>query len=352
LRFDFLPMNYLRYRSEQLANFLREGILRGEYPAPFPSTRIWCQQLGVGRPTLLRALQALHSEGLISMTKRGAVLSPLRQNLETISHQTPKIVRILTQGSSGGYFDLEIIRLSEQLQLHGIRLVIESCNLVRLKKVASQPGHSSELYCLLSIPVGYQKHFLPRKDSTLVLGFTNSELSLPYLTPDLNGCTRHATNSLLRQGFKRLIMLENSVKTAGAAQCVETFKNACKDWHSQQVQFEVHLIWTDLTSMRSSIKRIVSKIKEPCGILIHAPISLGILVTNLLQKHFDIPKQVAIRAIEYRVEEVQFSVPIPHYAVSTDRFTKEILHVALHFFETGVLPDVRKVLPMDVTTHG
>ena len=159
------------------------------------------------------------------MTKRGAVLVPVEQKPQPTALPSHKVVRILTQGNIGGNFDAEIIRLSEQLQLHGIRLIVESCNPSRLKTIASQPCHAWEFCCLLSIPVACQKYFLLKKDSTLVIGFTNSESHLRYLTPDLNGSTRHAANSLLRQGFKHLVMFDKLSKTVGVARCCQTFKS-------------------------------------------------------------------------------------------------------------------------------
>lgn len=344
-------MNYLRDRCEQLANFLREGIVRGDYADPLPSTRVWCQQLGVGRPTLLRALQILTSEGLITMTKRGSVLAPIEQKPPPTPHPTTKVVRVLTYGEAVEGFDLELIRLSEQLQSHGIRLVIEPCNLPRLKSIVSQAIHPWELCCLLSIPVSYQRHFSSRKNSTLVIGFTNPESALNYLSPDLDGSIRHATHSLLRQGFKHLVLIDMSAKTAGVAKCVQTFKKTCGDWRTQPIQSDIHLLWDDFTYMRDAIRKIVAKIKAPCGIVIHAPMSIGILVSTLLQKGFDVPKEIGIMAVEYREEEVQFSVPITHYQVSADRYAKEIMHAALHYFETGKLPEMKKVLPMNVTTQ-
>ncbi len=345
-------MNYLRDRSEQLADFLRERILNGDYEDPLPSTRAWCQKLGVGRPNLFRALQVLTSEGLISMTKRGAILAPVRSKSQVTTPANPKVVRILTLTNSGGHFDLEVIRLSEHLQLQGIRLAVETCSLTRLKSIAAQPSHPWELLCLLSIPLDYQNFFLPRKYSALVIGFANPEASLPYLTPDLNGSTRHAALSLLRRGFKHLVMLNVSSKAAGVAQSVQAFEQACRDWRDQPIQSEVQLIWYDFVSMQLAIRKLATKIKDPCGILLYAPISAGILVTALLQKGLAIPKQVEIMAIEHRTEEVQFNVPVTHYEVSVDRYAKEILHVALHYFETGKVPLVQKALPMKVTNRG
>lgn len=343
-------MNYLRDRCEQLASFLREGILQGKYAVPLPSTRAWCQQLGVGRPTLLRALQVLASEGLITMTKRGAVLVPVKKKLAAVSHSAVRVVRVLTHGGDVGGFEMEIIRLSEQFQQHGIRLVIESCNLARLKTIASQAVHPWELCFLLSIPVSYQKCFFERRDSTLVLGFANPESPLSYLSPDLDGSIRHATHSLLRQGARHLVLIEMLAKIAGVARCVDTFQRTCREWRAHPISSEVHLAWYDSMSMQSSIKKIVNKIKTPCGIVIHAPISLGILISNLLQKGFEIPAEVRIMALEYREEEVRFSVPVTHYKTSMDRYTKEVMHAALHYFETGKLPVIKKVLPMTSDT--
>lgn len=345
-------MNYLRNRHEQLASFLREGIVKGTYGDPLPSTRVWAQQLGVGRPTLLRALQVLASDGLITMTKRGATLVQGEPASQGAAAPVPKVVRILTHDKFSGRFDLQTIRLSEQLQNHGIRLDVESCSFSRLKTIASQAEHPWEFCCLLSIPVEYQKHFVSRKDSTLVLGFTRPEVSLPYLTPDLNGAIRHATNALLRKGFKHLVMLELTSKTAGVAQCVQTFKKTCKEWRIQPIKSRVQMIWGDFTSMRIAMERLVRKVKEPCGIVVHAPISLGVLVTSLIQRGIDIPNHVRIMALEYRVEEVQFSVPITHYGDSAEHYSRHILHAALHYFETGKIPDIQKVLPMTETTYG
>lgn len=346
-------MNYLRNRHEQLASFLREGIGNGTYGTPLPSTRVWARQLGIGRPTLLRALQVLAAEGLIEISKQGATL--VQSKLTEARPAAPpvtKVVRILSHDALSGQFNLQIIRLSEQLQNHGIRLVVESCSFPRLKAIAAQAEQPWELCCLLSIPVAYQKYFISRKASSLVLGFTKPEIALPFMTPDLNGSIRHATNALLRQGFQRLAMLELTSKTAGVAQCIQTFEETCAAWQAHQVTSQVQLIWGDFTSMRLEIQRFVRRLTEPCGIVVHAPISLGVLVTSLIQHGIDIPNQVRIMALEHQIGDVQFSVPITHYGNSAEQYSRHILHAALHYFETGALPDIQKVLPMSEATYG
>jgi len=345
-------MNVLRDRCEQLANFLREAIIQGDYAPPLPSTRAWCQQLGVGRPTLLRALQILASEGVISMTKRGAVLNSRPSKDKSAVQATTKIVRSLTHGAYSGTFDGAIIRLADQLQSQGVRLVVESCNLQRLAAIASQESSPSELCCLLSIPVAYQNAFYHRRESVLVMGLTSPESPVSYMTPDLNGSVRHATHSLLRQGFKRLVMFERVSKTFGVSQCIQTFRTSCEEWRVQPIQSDVHLVWNDYTAMRTTIRRFAAKTRDPFGLVVHAPVSIGILISALLQEGMKIPEQVSIRALEYREDAVQFSVPITHYQVCIDRYAKEVLHLALHYFERGRLRKMQKALPMTVLTSG
>ena len=64
-------MNFLRSRSEQLANHLRDCILRWQLVEPLPGMRAWSRQLGVSRPTLNKALLELQGDGLLSIKPRG-----------------------------------------------------------------------------------------------------------------------------------------------------------------------------------------------------------------------------------------------------------------------------------------
>jgi len=257
-------MDFLQHRSEQLADFLRKSIHSGELSNPLPPSRIWCRKLGVGRPNLLRALQILKQEGLLSVSPKG---SSLAAGKKVTDSESPMIVRMLYPAGTSRHFNFEFPLFFEQLQMHGIRLSIECCTPERLKQISAKQNDACELFILITMPSVYQKLFLDSQKPCLVFGCVSSEVSLPYLTPDLNGSTRHATLSLLQRGFKRLVLLNVSSKAAGVAKSVETFRRTCEQWSHQPIQANVLLILSDFTSMQAAMKRLMVTMNEPVAFL-------------------------------------------------------------------------------------
>jgi len=345
--------NFRRKRSENLADFLRERIRHGELTNPLPSTRLWCLQLGVGRPNLLQALKVLEHDGLVSITRRGVSLKPQKARGKKTASPLPRILRVLYFNRNAPHLrhDCEwVSALSERLSTDGIHVSVESCSVGRLRTLAGQ-ATDNELCVLMAIPPEYQKLFQEHKKPAFIVGYPGEGIALPYFTSDLDGTVRHATQSLLRHGFKHLILINSSHRAAGINKSVDVFKNVCAQWPHQPVRSEVALTWRDITSMRTSLGRIAQKISEPCGLVIFSPISVGILITSLLQAGVQIPKQAEIMAIEYLSEEVQFSVPVTRYAFPSEYCIKQLVEVARQFFDTGEVPLINKKLSLKVTTE-
>jgi GntR family transcriptional regulator len=63
---------------QQLSAILRTRIANGEWPSgPLPSVKQLQQEYGVGRDTVLRAIDILREEGLVfSVPRRGTCVSP------------------------------------------------------------------------------------------------------------------------------------------------------------------------------------------------------------------------------------------------------------------------------------
>ena len=343
-------MEFLQNRSEQLADYLRKGIQTGELINPLPPSRAWCEKLGVGRPNLLRALQILESEGLLKISAKGVVLVPVKKKKKDL--HSSKTVRWLYPTGNTVDFATHFSALFEQLQLHDIRLSMECCTQERLKSIGEKKNLSHEFFILTRMPLVFQKLFEKFKKPCIVLGLTKPEVSLPYLSPDLAGSTRHATLSLLRRGVKRLVLLNIRTKAEGPARVEEVFRKTCKEWPHQPVQDEVILAWNDYNYMRSAIKRLVNTIREPCGFLVCAPVPVSLLVSHLLQKGIPIPQQAEIIAIEHQPEAVQFSVPVTLYSISRQNYVRPLVRAALHYFETGLVIKEQKLLPMNMTVEG
>jgi len=343
-------MEFLQNRSEQLADFLRKGIHTGELINPLPPSRAWCEKLGVGRPNLLRALQILESEGLLKISAKGVVLLPVKKKRKDL--HSSKTVRWLYPTGNTVDFTIHFSALFEQLQLHEIRLSMECCTQERLKSIGAKKTRSHDFFILTRMPLSFQKMFLKFKKPCMLLGLTKPGIPLPYLSPDLGGSTRHAALSLLRRGVKRLVLLNIRTKAEGPARVEENFRQTCKEWPHQPVQDEVIFVWNDFNSMRAAMRRIVNTIHEPCGFLVCAPVPVSLLVTLLLQKGIPIPQQAEIIAIEHQPETVQFSVPITLYSISRKNYVKPLVQAALHYFETGMVINEQKLLPMTMTVEG
>ena len=107
-----MPIERAPSQYRQLANLLREAIMRGDYPAGsrFPSEPELAAEHGVSRPTVNRALLLLRAEGLIKVERgKGTIVRPV-----------PRIPRYATSRYSRanrehegarGAFDREIARL-------------------------------------------------------------------------------------------------------------------------------------------------------------------------------------------------------------------------------------------------
>ena len=358
-------MTFYGNRAEQVASYIKEKILSKELTDPLPSSRAWCLELDIGRPTLLNAMKILEHAGLLKMTARGAKLvtgrTVKKRSQSTGAAATPKVppsgvarlpltARFLYYGRN--YKELQqgskwFLALSRTLQSHGIRLVLERCNSIRLRAIATHAPNPNELCFLHSLPVPYQRLFVQQKKPAVIVGYAGPEVRLPFVTPDLKNAARHAALRLLRRGFKRLVLINLATREEGIVQSMEGFKSACQEWPHQPVQAEVVRVWNDLDTQRAAIKRLALRTKEPCGFIVFYPVSVGMLTTALLQRGISIPDHAAIMAIEHSAEDISFSVPVTFYGFVAPRFAKAILAICLRYFETGSLPTVGKIVDLD-----
>lgn len=335
-------------RAEQLASFLRDQILSGELSNPLPSSRVWCRQLNVGRPNLLRALQILEHAGLASITARGTILTPHGKKKKNSLIAAPhRVARILFYG--GSYSEPQsyskwIFMLSDALQNQDIRFSFERCCGKRLRAIATQERRADELYFLLSLTIAYQQLFVESKNPAVILGYAGEGISIPYLTSDLANSARHAALRLLRKGFKRLVLINVNNQEVGVVKSIESFKVACSQWPHQPIRTETVLVWTDTVSLRSAMEKLALKHDEPCGYIVFAPVPIAMLATALLTKGISIPDQAEIVAIEHTTDEARLSVPVTLYGFPSSRFAKMVLEIAHHYFETGKVIQTGRVL--------
>lgn len=352
---------YYGNRAERVASYIKEKILSNELTDPLPSSRVWCRELDVGRPTLLNALKILEQEGLVRTSARGPKITSgweRKKMASQVARATPRrakangiqpamAARLLYYGKS--YEELHrgsqfLLALSWTLRNHGIRLVLGRSNTVRLKAIASHASNHGELFFLHSFPVPYQRLFARQKKPAVIVGYAGHDVRLPSVTPDFRNAARHATLRLLRRGFSHVVLINLATHEEGIT---KSFKLACKEWERQPVLSEVVRVWSDLESQRFAIKRLAARTKEPCGFIVFSPVSVGMVATALLQKGISILDQAEIIAIGHSVEDIAVSVPVRLYGFPAYRFAKAVLGICLRYFETGSLPTMQKIIDLD-----
>lgn len=344
-------MNFLNSRAEQVAEHIRKGILERRWKEPLPNTRDWARQLGISRPTLLLALHYLEKRGMLQINQRDGIR--LRCLTPKYQHQQ-KTVRILCNGSNDT--DLSswvwVWPLSEQLQTHQIQLCLEKCSYERLRLLCLEGKkngrRSNELYLPCSFPAKFQRMFVTSRKPALFLGYPEKGLNIPYVTCDLVGAVRHAAHHLLRRGFAKVTLLVERGHAPWIEQIQQAFIAACAEWPQQPILPEVVLVPLPLEEQRIKIRRFVAYMKTRQGILMLHPLSVGLLITNLLAQGHSIPEKAQIGLIYSTPENINVDPTPFHYPFPLRIFVKTISHAAVHFFKTGFVPHIQKILPLEM----
>ncbi|WP_405888653.1 GntR family transcriptional regulator [Streptomyces sp. NBC_01136] len=102
-----MPPQNTQPKYRQIAEYLREGILNGTYPAgqPLPSEETLAKQFGVTRPTVRQGLTELRASGLVEVIMGRGTFARSPQTRP--SHTRPRGIR---RASDGGYVEADGIR--------------------------------------------------------------------------------------------------------------------------------------------------------------------------------------------------------------------------------------------------
>ncbi|WOK37936.1 GntR family transcriptional regulator [Sphingomonas sp. C3-2] len=110
-------------RYQELAEDLRAGILRGDFPDPaqFPTESVLCARYGVSRFTVREALRALQTEGLIQRKRgSGTVIQPASARGGALHQPLSNVGEILQYARDTQYLFTEqgVVPLPKKLAVH------------------------------------------------------------------------------------------------------------------------------------------------------------------------------------------------------------------------------------------
>lgn len=340
----------LHSKPHQLAGYLRTCLREGRLTAPLPGMRQWSQQLGVSRRTLHATLHDLQREGWLTITPRGIRLNAPPPAAAGPRPAAPRRVRWLLESTYRRHlhnYHVTFGLVQERLSRRGITISWETCPPARLRALARQEAPANELLLLASVPPAYQRLFAASGRPALVIGEVGAGLSLPYINADLAGIVRHATFRLLRRDCTRLVMVHIDSAAAGIRSAEATFQAACGEWTRTPVSARIFATALDQTSLLATMQRLVAGVKERTGILVLAPVPVGMVMTALLQHGIAVPAQAEIVALMHPVEATQLYPAPLHYPWPIDALARQITAAAEKYFATGRLPTGGKTVAIE-----
>jgi DNA-binding LacI/PurR family transcriptional regulator len=339
-------MQFLRSRVEHLADHLRGCIARGELPEKLPPIREWSARLGVSHGTLEEALRILKRDGLVrSRPGRGFELVAQAARARPFAHA--RLVRAVVY--SGIYPKvptwMEVLGpISQQMESKGIRFSLEICSANRLRAILAEGENPNVLLLLVWLPPPWLKRFASFRRSALLLAQPAADIRLPFIGIDLIPALRHATWRLAQRGFKKVSLLMNP----GARKFVEEeFLRICAT-APRPVAGEVGRLPDELYAQTRAAEQLAARVKEGQGLIVCTPISPALLQTAVLRRGWAVPEQVEVVAVTVFAMDIR-TVPVPvHYPYPVDKLAQAVSRAAVHYFEQGTLPPLRKLIPLEV----
>ena len=284
--------------------------------------------------------------------RRGTRLNPNAAVTKAPSSAAPRRVRWLLDGTFRRHLDnyhALFGLLQERLAPQNIVISWETCRPARFREIARQPSGSNELFLLASVPPVYQRLFAASGKPTLILGEAAPGVSLQYINADLVGIVRHATFRLLREGRSHLEMVHVKSAAAGIRSAEMAFEAACAGWSRAAVTHRIIETTLDQASLEATMQRLVGNLKRRSGIIVLAPVPIGMVVTALLRRSIAVPEQCEPIALMHSEEAVQLCPPPVHYPWPVAALSRQICAATERYFTTGTLPAVSKTVSIEAT---
>ncbi|MDB6167599.1 MAG: hypothetical protein JWM88_463 [Verrucomicrobia bacterium] len=339
----------LRSKVAQLADYLRNSITEGTLVEPVPGTRGWSKQLGVSRRTLNAVVAELRADGWLTVHRRGVRVNPAGRRAQRRSN-APRLVRMLLFAAYRGRIHnyLETISgLDAQLRQRGLELRWEICASVRLREIARQPSAARELLLLASVLPAYQRLFQDAGKPACVLGEVAAGISLPFVNVDQASAVRHAAFRMLQHGCRQLVLVHINVEAAGIRSARTAFADACAAWPHQPVTARVMPTALDHSSLSTTVRRLAEKSAGRKGIIVIAPVPVGMVVTALLYHGVAVPAQAEVVALFHSPEAVSLYPAPVFYPYPVEKVVRQLARVAEHFFTTGHVPPIHVTIPVE-----
>lgn len=218
--------------SDQVADFIRQGLQRGQWRDVMPSEAEMCRELSVSRVTLRRGLAVLFAEGSLVAGGRGnmhriAVLP--KTHTRGTNHHLVRVLSPQPRFILSGDTQNILQTMSEALGRTGLHLEFEHhpglWRLRRpatmLRKLVAQPNTAG--WVLYRSTQAVQQWFAQSHLPTVILGGVFAGVAIANAEFDLVASCRHAAGVFAARGHRRMVFLTVEKVTAGDEASARSF---------------------------------------------------------------------------------------------------------------------------------
>lgn len=286
-----------------------------------------------------------------SRPRKGFYLS--RKPVRPARLQRPPLVRWIFYDPKHRYTpsSAEILMvINQKLAAHHIGFNVEWSNDARMHALFEGGAHSHEMLVFPNFSLKHQRVFSDFQ-SALLIGLPVRGIRLPYISTDVFSAIRHATFMLVRHGFERIGLVNPIGRrlTEFHQRLEDEFREICAK-APHPVHAEVVWLPDEISEQCSAIQRFATRIRGRQGLVVNAPLSPGLLIMVLTNCGLKIPEQVEILPVNCVSSQMVVFPRLAHYPFPMEPFAKAVCQAAIHYFETGALPVLRKNIPLTLVS--
>ena len=329
----------------QTIEILRERIKSGEWETYLPGENELAQRLQVGRNTIRKALSQLTSEQVIEAGcsgRRRRILTNKPAKRKRVSPHQPVI--FLTPFPPDQLPSMALRLVDEIRPLWneaGYRLSIMSSKAFRLKhpnnllkKLIEE--HPASAWILHQTTEPMQRFFQELGIPCTILGTPHQNIFVPAITWDLVAATRHAANTLIAKGHRRICFLRAKQGLAGSELALLGFNEAFARFEDDpSYKPTVVALQSDPEQVQRSIRRLFGQAQAPTAIISEQVLIVPTIICALAQMSKQVPDEVSLISL-FHDPNLDYLLPrIAHYHTNPQLEVKKTTQSVIHAIQHG-----------------
>ena len=343
---------YRTYLSQQVADRLAVELRNGAWHNHLPGERALAAFFSVSRRTIRMALAILGRTGTIRSVAGRKVFKaslknlPVKRGEKTAVLVTSAIAEKLRDAS------MLILRLAHYFALSGYTLQTEiipvRANLRRRLEVIGK-GPQASVWLLVSVAKEVQRWFERHRLPSLIIGSRHECIHLPDLDFNYRAVCRHAANTLLRLGHRRVVFLSVHSGLAGdlAGEC--GFNEAFSAFTSGPVMAQIVRHKGSVAQIGRLLDRLFKGTEAPTAMIVSRSHFAMTAQGHLLRMGKRIPEDVSLIC---RDDDPLFEFVVPslaHYRVDLNRFARRAMQLAMGIDQGVSRPSISlRIIPQFV----